>query len=118
MVNILGPMFDIKTVGGYRESATDPHGHPAGLAADFLVPMNSAGRVQGDRLAAYAKVHARSSASTTSSGTSESGPSPGLRGMAPMEDRGSDTENHLDHVHINVKPVGASVQPAGLDVAA
>ena len=34
-----------------------------------------------------------------------------------MEDRGSDTENHRDHVHINVKP-GASVQPVGLDGAA
>ena len=41
LVNILGPMFDIKTVGGYRESATDPNGHPAGLAADFMVPLNS-----------------------------------------------------------------------------
>ena len=38
-------------------------------------------------------------------------------GWRPMEDRGSDTENHRDHVHINVKP-GASVQPAGLDGAA
>src|SRR3546814_1994599 len=33
-----------------------------------------------------------------------------------MEDRGGATENHLDHVHINVKP-GASVQPVGLEGA-
>ncbi|WP_278258202.1 hypothetical protein [Nocardioides convexus] len=51
-------MFDIKTVGGYRASATDPNGHPAGLAADFMVPLNAAGRAQGDRLAAYAKTNA------------------------------------------------------------
>ena len=111
-------MFDIKTVGGYRESATDPNGHPAGLAADFMVPLNSAGRAQGDRLAAYAQAHA-----------SELGidyiiwyqriwsVARASEGWRPMEDRGSDTENHRDHVHINVKP-GASVQPVGLDGAA
>ena len=59
LVNILGPMFDIKTVGGYRESATDPHGHPAGLAADFMVPLTPAGKAQGDALVAYAQAHAQ-----------------------------------------------------------
>ena len=29
--------FDVAEVGGYRESARDPEGHPAGLAADFMV---------------------------------------------------------------------------------
>src|SRR3546814_11196543 len=37
-------------------------------------------------------------------------------GCRPMEDRGGATENHLDHVHINVKP-GASVQPVRLEGA-
>ena len=118
LVNVLGPMFDIKTVGGYRESATDPNGHPAGLAADFMVPLNSAGRAQGDRLAAYAKAHA-----------SELGidyiiwyqriwsVARASEGWRPMENRGSDSENHRNHVHINVKP-GAWLQPVGLDGAA
>ncbi len=117
LVNILGPMFDIKTVGGYRASATDPNGHPAGLAADFMVPLNTAGRAQGDRLAAYAKANAQKLGidyiiwyqriwSVARAG----------EGWRPMEDRGSATENHRDHVHINVKP-GASVQPAGLEGA-
>ena len=117
LVNILGPMFDVKTVGGYRASATDPNGHPAGLAADFMVPLNAAGRAQGDRLAAYAKTNASKLGidyiiwyqriwSVARSG----------EGWRPMENRGSATENHLDHVHINVKP-GASVQPAGLEGA-
>ena len=118
LVNVLGPMFDIKTVGGYRESATDPNGHPAGLAADFMVPLNSAGRAQDDRLAAYAKAHA-----------SELGidyiiwyqriwsVARASEGWRPMEDRGSDSENHRNHVHINVKP-GAWLQPVGLDGAA
>ena len=96
LVNILGPMFDIKTVGGYRESATDPNGHPAGLAADFMVPLTAAGRAQGDRLAAYAKANAQKLGidyiiwyqriwSVARAG----------EGWRPMEDRGSATENHL-----------------------
>ena len=111
LVNVLGPMFDIKTVGGYRDSATDPNGHPAGLAADFMVPLTSAGRAQGQALADYAKQHASEFGidyiiwyqqiwSTSRAG----------EGWRPMDDRGSATENHRDHVHINVKP-GATVSP-------
>jgi hypothetical protein len=111
LVNILAPMFDIEIVGGYRPDATDPNGHPAGLAADFM----TSSRTQGDRLAEYAQAHA-----------SELGidyiiwwqriwsVARASEGWRPMEDRGNDTENHKDHVHINVKP-GSTVQPAGLD---
>ncbi len=39
---------------------------------------------------------------------------PRRRGWRPMEDRGSATENHLDHVHINVKPrLGPAGRPRG-----
>ncbi|MGE9809506.1 endonuclease/exonuclease/phosphatase family protein [Janibacter sp. G1551] len=101
LVNVLAPMFDIKTVGGYRASATDPNGHPAGLAADFMTTS----KTQGDRLAAYAQAHARElgidyiiwwQRMWSVARASE--------GWRPMEDRGGDTENHKDHVHINVKP--------------
>ncbi len=113
LVNILGPMFDIKTVGGYRESATDPNGHPAGLAADFMVPLTPGGKAQGDALVAYAQQHAEELGidyiiwyqriwSVTRSD----------EGWRPMEDRGSDTENHRDHPHINVLP-DAPGGPAG-----
>lgn len=104
LVNTLAPMFGIRTVGGYRESATDMEGHPAGLAADFMVPLNSAGKRQGDALAAYARANAASLGvdyiiwyqriwSTERAD----------EGWRAMEDRGSGTANHLDHVHINVK---------------
>lgn len=39
LVDVLAPRFGVATVGGYRASATDPNGHPAGLAADLMVPM-------------------------------------------------------------------------------
>lgn len=106
LVNVLGPMFDIKTVGGYRESATDPHGHPAGLAADFMVPLTPAGKAQGDALVAYAQTHARELAidyiiwyqRIWSVARAD-------EGWRPMADRGSPTANHLDHPHINVLPL-------------
>ena len=113
LVNILGPMFDIETVGGYRESATDPNGHPAGLAADFMVPLTPAGKAQGDALVAYAQQHAEELGidyiiwyqRIWSVARSD-------EGWRPMEDRGSDTENHRDHPHINVLP-DAPGGPAG-----
>lgn len=105
LVNILGPMFDIKTVGGYRESATDPNGHPAGLAADFMVPLTPAGKAQGDALVAYAQAHARELGidyiiwyqRIWSVARAD-------EGWLRMEDRGSATANHMDHPHINVLP--------------
>jgi len=105
LVNVLGPMFDIETVGGYRESATDPHGHPAGLAADFMVPLTPAGKAQGDALVAYAQQHA------TELGIDYIiwyqriwSVEQAAEGWRPMEDRGSATEDHLDHPHIQVLP--------------
>lgn len=117
LVNVLAPMFDIKTVGGYRDSATDPHGHPAGLAADFMVPLTPAGKAQGDALVAFAQAHARELAidyiiwyqRIWSVARAD-------EGWRPMEDRGSATANHLDHPHINVLP-NATVSPAGLEGA-
>lgn len=117
LVNILGPMFDIKTVGGYRASATDPNGHPAGLAADFMVPLTPAGKAQGDRLAAYAQAHARELGidyiiwyqRIWSVARAD-------EGWRRMEDRGSATANHLDHPHINVLP-NAKFTPVGLEGA-
>lgn len=105
LVNVLGPRFGIQSVGGYRASATDPDGHPAGLAADFMVPLNAQGRARGDALATYAMSNAAALKvdyilwrqriwSTTRA----------AEGWRPMEDRGSATENHEDHVHINVLP--------------
>ncbi|MFJ9314210.1 peptidoglycan DD-metalloendopeptidase family protein [Pimelobacter simplex] len=117
LVNILGPMFDIKTVGGYRESATDPDGHPAGLAADFMVPLTPAGKAQGDALVAYAQAHARELGidyiiwyqRIWSVARAD-------EGWRRMEDRGSATANHMDHPHINVLP-DAKVTPIGLEGA-
>ena len=118
LVNILGPMFDIKTVGGYRESATDPHGHPAGLAADFMVPLTPAGKAQGDAVVAYAQAHAHELGidyiiwyqRIWSVARAD-------EGWRPMEDRGSATANHLDHLaHQRACPT-PRLSPVGLEGA-
>jgi endonuclease/exonuclease/phosphatase (EEP) superfamily protein YafD len=119
LVNVLGPMFDIKTVGGYRESATDPNGHPAGLAADFMVPLTPAGKAQGAALVAYAQAHA------TEFGIDYIiwrqriwSPARADEGWRPMADRGSPTANHTNHPHLSLLPSSDIVPTTGPNGAA
>lgn len=108
LVGVLGPKFDVNTVGGYRESAIDPNGHPAGLAADFMTSTP-----QGEALAAYAQKRARELGvdyiiwrqHIWSVDRAD-------EGWRLMEDRGSPTQNHMDHVHINVVPGFVPRKPA------
>lgn len=97
-VALLAPMFGIKTVGGYRKTTNVPD-HEIGLAADFMVPLNDAGRAQGDRLAAYAVEHAEQLGIDYILWSQRSW-NPERGSWRPMEDRGSPTQNHFDHVHI------------------
>lgn len=113
VANTLGPMFAIKTVGGYRPGDADPYGHTAGLALDFMTNNIPAGKATGDALAAYAKAHhgelgvqyivwrqhiwniARDD-----------------EGWRAMPDRGNPTDNHMDHVHISLTGDGNPPNPA------
>lgn len=97
--------FDVDTVYGYRPSAIDRQGHPAGLALDFMVPVRSA---QGDEIAAYLLAHQDEFAvkyviwdRQLNYGS----------GWSLMEDRGGITANHYDHVHVTfeVTSSGASI---------
>lgn len=89
---LLGCRFDVPTMFGVagRSSASD---HPAGLAVDFMVD-----RATGDRLAACALKNAEALGvkyviyrQRINTGN----------GWEAMEDRGSATANHMDHVHIS-----------------
>jgi LysM repeat protein len=87
------------TIGGTRASATDPGGHPAGLALDYMVMSNTA---LGDAIVQYHVAHwdelgvdyiiwqQRMLSSPTGS-------------WKPMADRGSATANHLDHPHVSFR---------------
>jgi len=87
------------TLGGTRASAADPGGHPSGLALDYMVLSNGA---LGEAIVAYHIAHwdelgveyiIYKQRMLSSPGGSWSG----------MENRGSPTANHMDHVHVNYR---------------
>ena len=87
------------TLGGTRASAADPGGHPSGLALDYMVLSNTAlGR--GDRrLPHRALGRARRGVPHLQAADAL------LAGrlLVGMENRGSPTANHMDHVHVNYR---------------
>ena len=112
VANTVGPMFGIRTAGGYRPPTAgqrDPNGHSAGLAIDFMINDIPDGVATGERLAHYLQLHAADL---------------GVRyviwrqhiwsvdrsdeGWRAMEDRGSATENHMDHVHVSLNGTGGT----------
>jgi len=99
LADYLGTMFAITTIYGWRPVDPFPD-HPSGWAADFMVYQDKA---TGDALAAYAQSHAEQlqikyiiwyQRIWSLERADE--------GWRPMEDRGGDTANHKDHVHITV----------------
>ncbi len=114
VANTVGPMFGIKTAGGYRDPEAeqyDPNGHPAGLAIDFMTNDIPDGKATGDKLAKYLQDHA-----------AELGVKYIIwqqhiwsveradEGWRPMADRGSPTQNHMDHVHLSLTGWAAPAQ--------
>jgi hypothetical protein len=87
------------TLGGTRASATDPHGHPSGLALDYMVLGNTA---LGEAIIAYHIAHWNELGVEYLIYKQRmlSSPNGSWVGMA---DRGSPTANHMDHVHVNYR---------------
>ncbi|MGK5172766.1 hypothetical protein MY526_20030 [Geodermatophilus sp. CPCC 205761] len=85
------------TIGGTRASAVDPHGHPSGLALDYMVGSDTA---LGDAITEYHIAHWddlgveyviwQQRILTSPTGV-----------WKLMSDRGSATANHMDHPHVN-----------------
>lgn len=102
---VVASVFDLDPaeIGGYRESARDPDGHPSGLAVDFMVPLDDEGKSLGDAISQYLIDNAESlnvdyviwyqQIYHIDRGEWED-----------MSDRGSDTQNHKDHPHVNFTP--------------
>lgn len=88
------------TLGGTRDSAVDPTGHPSGNAVDYIVGDDKA---LGDAIVDHAIANWdelginyiiwQQSILTDPNGQ-----------FQPMEDRGSPTANHKDHVHLQTLP--------------
>lgn len=108
----IGDKYDISTIYGVglRPDATSDH--PKGLATDFMVFTD---RAKGDAVAAYVKqswarldVKYMIWQQRIDEGS----------GWKPMENRGSPTANHMDHVHVSYLPAaGGGREYAGNSTA-
>jgi hypothetical protein len=94
------PGADAITLGGTRASATDPAGHPSGLALDYMVLSDTA---LGNAIVQYHIAHWDELGVEYVIYRQRILMSPTGAWQA-MEDRGSPTENHMDHVHVNYRP--------------
>lgn len=115
VANSVGTQFGITTAYGYRAPASekwDPAGHPAGLAIDFMINDIPDGKSVGDRLASFLITNAQAIGVKyiiwqQRSWTPERGE------WKQMEDRGSPTQNHLDHVHLSLDESATGTVPQG-----
>ena len=124
VANQVGPMFGIKSVSGYRPAPAgsanrDPQGHPAGLAVDFMTNDIPNGKQTGDKVAKFLQDNAAQLGvryiiwyqRVWDAGR----PSAGWKAM---EDRGTVTENHKDHVHVSLHGAGSgTVMPVSAKAA-
>lgn len=93
----------IKTIYGWRSSSSYSSDHPNGRAIDIMIPSYKANRALGDDVAAYFIEHGRrlnvsyiiwrQRSYTLARGS-----------WRKMADRGGDTANHMDHVHVSFEP--------------
>jgi LysM repeat protein len=95
------PGADSITLGGTRASAIDPHGHPSGLAIDYMVGLGNT--ALGNAIVQYHIDHWDTLGVEYIIYKQRILLSPG-GAWKPMEDRGSPTQNHMDHVHVNYRP--------------
>lgn len=98
----VAPLFGIRQVLGVGERPTPGSDHPNGLALDFMVTDE-----RGTALAAYVLANGRRLGVTYVIWRQRINSRDG-RGWRAMEDRGSPTANHMDHVHVSFAPRGAA----------
>ncbi|AXQ53039.1 tape measure protein [Mycobacterium phage Rando14] len=116
--------FGIGDIGGWRPE--DGYGeHSTGNALDVMIPnwQSAEGQALGNQITGWALKNASALGLTGVIWRQASyGYGNGFDGTGkPMEDRGSPTQNHMDHVHLfmndapdpNVSLVGPSVSPLG-----
>lgn len=87
--------FGLSSIGGYRPNAGE---HSTGQAVDFM----TSNKARGDAIAAFVQSHV-SEFNVEYVIWRQRYWTPGSS-WDPMEDRGSGTANHMDHVHVTVAP--------------
>lgn len=90
---------EIKSIGGYRPSDPFPD-HPSGRALDIMIPnySSSSGKALGDEIVQYILDNQSSFGLDYMIWEQKTIDTNGNKSM--MEDRGDDTQNHYDHIHV------------------
>lgn len=94
----------VKTIHGVGERAGGPDDHAEGLAVDFMIEnyRSKQGRALGWRIAEWNRQNAdKLGVQYVIFDQKIWNKDRDDEGWRPMEDRGSDTENHLDHPHVS-----------------
>lgn len=94
----------VKTIHGVGERAGGPDDHAEGLAVDFMIDdyRSKEGRALGWRIAEWNRQNAdKLGVQYVIFDQKIWNKDRDDEGWRPMEDRGSDTENHLDHPHVS-----------------
>lgn len=118
VADAVGAMFGIRTVHGWRPPTSeryDQEGHPAGLAVDFMTDDIPGGDQVGDRMADYLIQNAEQIGVRYIIWKQRSW-TPARGQWRPMADRGSPTQNHMDHVHLSLTADARGVAPPGSTV--
>lgn len=98
----VGAAYDVRTILGWRATAKDMGGHPAGLALDYMTSSSAQGWEIVAHLLANAEGYAVDYVIFERTYLKPGGVS------EPMADRGSPTQNHMDHVHAQFKLRGGT----------
>ena len=90
----------ISTMYGWRASSSYSEDHPSGRAVDVMIPSYKTNKALGDKVAQYLidnakKLHVNYVIWRQRSYSIERGT------WKKMDDRGGDTANHYDHVHVS-----------------
>lgn len=103
VIDVRAQFPQLTTIHGWRSSSAYSSDHPNGRAVDFMIPSYKTNKALGDAVAAYVIANGkrlkvnyliwRQRSYTLTRGT-----------WKAMDDRGSDTQNHLDHVHVSFEP--------------
>lgn len=91
---------EVQTIGGWRANGGAAADHPQGRAIDIMIPDydSTEGRELGNRIQNYFLAHAEHFNVEYTIWRQELTPVGGTKYL--MEDRGTPTENHFDHVHV------------------
>lgn len=97
--DVIAALFPaITDIGGYR--ANDPYpDHPSGRALDIMIPGYDTpqGKAYGDAINQFLHANAAALGIDSTIWRQQYQPAGGAPSM--MEDRGSPTQNHMDHIH-------------------